>query len=121
VPRRRPSSLEIRTARASAERKQRHDVWSMQYRQARSSCMCICQRLQSNLSGDGGLELYDAAGMDERSLRLAALVTLRRAICVRALPGGTGAASVAYLGGDRPRPRGLGRATATTSATFLPH
>jgi hypothetical protein len=28
---------------------------------------------------------------------------------------------VAYLGGDRPRPRGLGRATATTSATFLPH
>ena len=28
---------------------------------------------------------------------------------------------MAYLGGDRPRPRGLGRATATTSATFLPH
>jgi len=28
---------------------------------------------------------------------------------------------VAYFGGDRPRPRGLGLATATTSATFLPH
>jgi hypothetical protein len=28
---------------------------------------------------------------------------------------------MAYLGGDRPRPRGLGRATATTSATLLPH
>ena len=28
---------------------------------------------------------------------------------------------MAYLGGDRPRPRGLGLATATTSATFLPH
>ena len=28
---------------------------------------------------------------------------------------------MAYLGGDRPCPRGLGRATAITSATFLPH
>jgi hypothetical protein len=28
---------------------------------------------------------------------------------------------VAYLGGDRPPPRGFGRATATTSATFFPH
>jgi hypothetical protein len=26
-----------------------------------------------------------------------------------------------YLGGDRPPPRGLGRATATTSAAFRPH
>ena len=40
---------------------------------------------------------------------------------LRALPAGTGATGVAYLGGERPAPRGLGLATATSSATFLPH
>ena len=63
--------------------------------------------------------LYDAGTVDEKTIQRAALITLRRAICERFPPGRERRAWLTWAATVRP-PRGLGRATATTSATFLP-
>jgi hypothetical protein len=62
------------------------DRASMQYRQALPGCTCICQRSHTICSSDAGRPLYDAAAMDEKAARRAALVTLRRSIVERFPP-----------------------------------
>jgi hypothetical protein len=49
-------------------------------------------------SSDSARGLYDARGMDEKAIRRAALITLRRAICER-FPPRVGARILARLGG----------------------
>ena len=83
-------------------------------------CLCdISAESHRKLKGDVSRVCTTLTTVDEKAILRAALITLRRAICER-VPAGREATSVAYTGGDRPPPRGLGRATATTSATFLP-
>jgi hypothetical protein len=43
--------------------------------------------IAAEMANDAGRDLYDAGGMDEKTIRRAAAVTLRRAICVRFPPG----------------------------------
>ena len=47
----------------------------------------IFMRPRQKLSGDAGRGLHHAAGMDEKAVRRAAFVTVRRAICERFPPG----------------------------------
>jgi hypothetical protein len=52
-----------------------------------SQALCISNRSRPKRSSDAGRDLYDAGGMDEKAIRRAALLTLRRAICKRFPPG----------------------------------
>jgi len=47
----------------------------------------ITQRSRQRLGSDADRELHQAGGMDEKAIGRAALITLRRAICVRFPPG----------------------------------
>jgi hypothetical protein len=52
-----------------------------------SVCLWHLSNIAPKLSSDAGCDLYDAGAMDEKAIRRAALVTLKRAILERFPPG----------------------------------